>query len=65
MKFKHKVYNQKRKVGLGGYSPNSLGIRGQKGAQIGIFLVSRQYLVERCMDLSEIIPQVSIPQRDG
>ena len=33
MKFKHKVYDHKRKVGIdfGCFGPNSLGIRGQKG----------------------------------
>ena len=40
MKFKHKVYDNKRKVGIdfGSFGPNSLGIRGQKGAQISIIL---------------------------
>ena len=40
MKFKHKVYEYKMKVGIdfGSWGPNSLGIRGQKGAQISIFL---------------------------
>ena len=38
MKFKHKVYDHKRKVGIDfvSFGPNSLGIRGQKGAQISI-----------------------------
>ena len=33
MKFKHKVYDYKRKVGIGygSFDPNILGIRGQKG----------------------------------
>ena len=40
MKFKHKVYEHKRKVGIdfGSFGPNSLGIRGQKGVQISIIL---------------------------
>ena len=50
---------------IGGCGPYSLGIRGQHGAQISIFLVSRQYFMERCMDLSKIIPQGSIPEKDG
>ena len=67
MKFKHKVYNHKRRVGfhIRGCGPNGKGIRGQNGAQIRIFVVSRQYFMEQCMDLSEIIPQGSIPEMDG
>ena len=47
MRFIHKVYNHKhdkRKVWIdfGGYGPNSLGIKGKKGAQISILVVSRQ-----------------------
>ena len=40
MKFKHKVYDHKKKVGIdfGSFGPNSLGIRGQKRAQISIIL---------------------------
>ena len=40
MKFWHKVYDHKRKVGIdfGSFGPNSLGIRGQKGAQVSIIL---------------------------
>ena len=40
MKFKHKVYDHKRKVGIyfGSWGPNSVGIGGQKEAQISIFL---------------------------
>ena len=40
MKFKHNVYDHKRKVDIdfGSLGPNSLGIRGQKGTQISIFL---------------------------
>ena len=40
MQFKHKVYDHKRKIGInfGSFGPNYLGIRGQKGAQINIFL---------------------------
>ena len=40
MKFKHKVCDHKRKVGIdfGSIGPNNLGIRDQKGAQISIFL---------------------------
>ena len=40
MKFKHNVYDRKRKIGIdfGSLGPNSLGIRGQKGTQISIFL---------------------------
>ena len=36
MKFKHKVYDHKRKVGIDfeSFGPNSLGIRGQKGPQL-------------------------------
>ena len=53
MKFKHRVYDHKKKVGFdfGGYGPNSLGIRVKKRALISIFLVSRQELVEWLMDL--------------
>ena len=44
MKFKYKVHNHKRKVGIdfGGYGPNSCGIKDQKEAKKGSFLVSRQ-----------------------
>ena len=40
MKFKHKVYDHKRKVGIdfGSFGPNSLGIRGKKKGQISIIL---------------------------
>ena len=40
MKFKYKVDDHKRKVGIdfGSFGPNSLGIRDQKRAQISIFL---------------------------
>ena len=40
MKFWHKVYDLKRKVGIdfGGFGSNSLGIKGQKRAQISIIL---------------------------
>jgi len=36
MKFKHKVYDHKRKVGIdfGSFGPNSLGIRGPKGPKL-------------------------------
>ena len=42
MKFKHKVYDHKRKVGidLGSFGPNSLGIRGQKGSKLKLCLIS-------------------------
>ena len=36
MKFKHKVYDHKRKVEMdfGSFGPNSLGIRGLKGPKL-------------------------------
>ena len=36
MKFQHKVYDHKRKVGIdfGSFGPNSLGIRDQKGPKL-------------------------------
>jgi len=36
MKFKHKVYDYKRKVGIdfGSFGPNSLGKRGPKGPKL-------------------------------
>ena len=41
MKFKHKVYDRKRKVGIdfGSFGPNSLGIR-PKGSKIKLCLIS-------------------------
>ena len=41
MKFKHKVYDHKRKVGFdfGSFDPNSLGIRGKKRAQIHVSII--------------------------
>ena len=40
MKFKHKVYDHKRKVGIdfGSWGLNNLGIKGQKGAQVSSIL---------------------------
>ena len=39
MKFKHKVYDHKRKVGInfGSFGPNSLGIRGPKIESLWFF----------------------------
>jgi len=36
MKFKHKAYDHKRKVGIdfGSFGPNSLGKRGPKGPKL-------------------------------
>ena len=40
MKFKHNIYDHKKKVGIDfrSFSANSLGIKGQKRAQISIIL---------------------------
>ena len=61
--FYKKVQYHLRKVGIdfGGYGPNNLGIRDQKvGPKIYIFVIFKQLLMFKCMNLSEIKPQVSI-----
>ena len=55
----------KWKTGIlfGDNCPKHAEIRGKRNGKTNIFLVSRQYLVFKCMDLSKIVLQGSLPER--